>query len=160
MTKTHDISFIRLQKSDYALVRHIEVAPEQIVYCGTVDMAFASDEAGLDFYAVSVSGDAVGFFKIDHKYPQTYAFARDGDLGLRAFMINRDRQNMGIGTAALRALPALLRDNYPAAMALILTVNIRNQAAIRSYLTAGFARTGELFDSGIGGPQLVMRRPL
>ena len=160
MTQSHDIRFLRLCKSDYSRVRHIEVAPEQIVYCGTVDMAFASDETGLDLFAITLADQPVGFFKIDLKYPAAYAFCRYGDLGLRGFMIDQPHQNCGIGSAALQALPDLLRATYPTARALVLMVNIRNQLAVRTYLKVGFETTGEMIDPGLAGPQLVLRRTL
>ncbi len=158
MNISPDISFVRLERSDFALVRHIEVAPEQIIYCGTVDMAFASDEAGIDLYAVRAAGTCVGFFKIDLKYPKTQDFARDGDLGLRAFMIDRWRQGSGLGSATLRALPEFLRKTYPDAQAIVLTVNIRNQVAVRRYLSTGFTATGDVHDGGHAGLQYVMRQ--
>ncbi|WP_317386826.1 GNAT family N-acetyltransferase [Tritonibacter scottomollicae] len=160
MTTRPGIEFQRLEKSDHDLVRHIEVAPEQIVYCGTIDMAFASQEDRIDLYAIRAAGAAVGFFKIDLKYPQTYGFAHYGDLGLRAFMIDYHHQGRGIGRATLAALPNALRHLYPGARALVLTVNIRNQIAVRSYLQAGFVDTGDIHDGGLAGPQHVMRLPL
>ncbi|WP_255731568.1 GNAT family N-acetyltransferase [Phaeobacter sp. B1627] len=139
-------------------MRHIEVAPEQIIYCGTIDMAFSSVEPGIDLYAVAAADAYVGFFKIDLKYPDTQTFTRAGDLGLRAFMIDRWRQGTGLGSATLRALPRFLRHSYPDAKALVLTVNIRNQIAVRRYLDTGFQLTGDIHDGGHAGPQYVMRQ--
>ena len=160
MAVESNINFLQLGRSDHDLVRHIEVAPEQIVYCGTVDMAFAATEDDLDLYAILAADKAVGFFKIDLKFPRTYSFARAGDLGLRAFMIDHRQQGRGLGRATLQALPAALRKLYPAAQALVLTVNLRNPIAVRSYLGAGFVDTGELYEGGLAGPQHVMRLPL
>ncbi|GAB5432252.1 MAG: hypothetical protein EpisKO_16220 [Epibacterium sp.] len=157
---TASTSLLPLSRSDHDLVRDIAVAPEQVVYCGTIAMAFASDEAGVDFYAIQQAGRFVGFFKIDVKYPRTYNFARQGDLGLRAFMIDHRVQGSGIGSGALRVLPSLLRRTYPKAQALVLTVNMRNHAALRTYLNCGFRDTGDIHDGGIAGPQHVMRLPL
>lgn len=81
MAVESNINFLRLGRSDHDLVRHIEVAPEQIVYCGTVDMAFAAVEEDLDLYAILAADKAVGFFKIDLKFPRTYSFARAGIWG-------------------------------------------------------------------------------
>lgn len=157
MTKHQHIDILPLTRADHDKVRHIEVAPEQVVYSGTVDMAFSSEEAGVDFYAIQQAGRAVGFFKIDVKYPQTYDFARSGDLGLRAFMVDHRQQGRGIGSQALRILPPLLRRTYPEAQALVLTVNMRNQAAVRTYLNCGFKDTREIHEGGLAGPQYVLR---
>lgn len=155
-----DIDFLPLARSDHDLVRHIEVAPEQVVYCGTVNMAFASEEAEVDFYAIRKAGRCLGFFKIDLKYPRTYGFARPGDLGLRALMVDHPHQGRGIGRGALRLLPDMLKARYPGALALVLTVDIRNQVAVRTYLSCGFQDTGEIFAGGLAGAQYVMRLPL
>ncbi len=160
MTKHRHIDFLPLSAGNHALVRHIEVAPEQVVYCGTVDMAFRSEEEELDFYAIRNGAGCVGFFKIDLKYPRTQGFARPGDLGLRAFMVDHRHQGGGIGSGALMALPGYLARRYPQAEALVLTVNIRNQVAVRAYLKCGFRDTGEIHEGGLAGPQHVMRIPL
>ena len=160
MTKHQHIDILPLTRADHDKVRHIEVAPEQVVYCGTVDMAFASGEGGLDFYAIQQAERPVGFFKIDLKYPQTYEFAREGDLGLRAFMVDHRVQGRGIGSGALRAMPPLLRCAYPEARAVVLTVNMRNHAAVRTYLNCGFHDTRDIHEGGLAGPQYVMRLPL
>lgn len=157
MTKHQHIDILPLTRADHDKVRHIEVAPEQVVYSGTVYMAFSSEEAGVDFYAIQQADRAVGFFKIDVKYPQTYDFARSGDLGLRAFMVDHRQQGRGIGSQALRILPQLLRRTYPEAQALVLTVNMRNHAAVRTYLNCGFKDTREIHEGGLAGPQYVLR---
>lgn len=157
--------FLRpLRFSDYEQVRHITVAPEQVIYSGTVKMAFASEEPGVDFHgifeATPQAETAVGFFKIDHKYPEAYGFAQKGDLGLRAFMIDAPRQGRGLGHRAVARLGPYLSQLYPGAQALVLTVNMRNTAAIRAYRRAGMQDTGEIYTGGIAGPQHVMRLPL
>ncbi|CUH79130.1 putative acetyltransferase [Tritonibacter multivorans] len=158
------LRFRPLVQDDYALMRHITVAPEQVIYSGTVKMAFDSEERGVDLHGVfedrTGTEQPVGFFKIDHKYPQTYNFARTGDLGLRAFMIDQPCQGRGLGSAAVARLGPYLRRLYPAAEAMVLTVNLRNTAAIRAYLKAGMQDTGDLYTGGIAGPQHVMRLTL
>lgn len=155
-----DLSLRPLERHHYHLVRHISVAPEQVVYSGTVQMAFESDEPGIDFHAVFDGAAAVGFFKIDLKYGDTQEFANAGDLGLRAFMIDEPHQGRGYGAAAATALGPYLRDLYPEAAAVVLTANLRNPPAVRTYLRAGFVDTGEIYAKGIAGPQHVMRKSL
>ena len=76
---------------------------------------------------------------------------RTGDLLLRAILRRRDRQGRGIGTAALRALPAYARAQDPDAARIVLTVNIVNPIAQAVYERAGFADTGELYHGGRSG---------
>ncbi len=149
-----------ISQSDYARVQHISVAPEQVVYAGTVAMAFEHPEAGVDFHIIIQDAQVVGFFKIDHKFPQTYDFAQPNDLGLRALMIDINAQNCGIGTQALRQMPDYLRHHYPRAYQLVFMVCLRNHPAMRCYLNAGCRNTGDIQTGGIAGPQTVMRMDL
>ena len=158
------LRFYLLVRDDYARMRHITVAPEQVIYSGTVKMGFESDEVGVDLHGIfedhAGTEQAVGFFKIDHKYPRTYDFARPGDLGLRAFMIDHACQGRGIGSRSMAQIGGYLRSLYPEAQALVLTVNLRNAAAIRAYAKAGLEDTGDIYSGGIAGPQHIMRLPL
>jgi len=154
------VTLAPLTRTDFARVAHIRVHPDQIRFSGTVAEAFETDEDGVDFHAILQGRDAVGFFKIDRHYPETYPFARPGELGLRAFIVDAARQGEGLGTAAIRALPAYLRDLYPSAPAVVLSVNYSNPPAIRAYLSGGFADTGEMWPHGSAGPQHIMRLPL
>ncbi|WP_299023946.1 GNAT family protein [uncultured Sulfitobacter sp.] len=144
---------------DLASVAHITVAPEQVMFSGTVAEAFETAEQGVDFHAIVESGHAVGFFKIDTTYSQSYPFASDGSLGLRGFMIDLDQQGRGIATRAVALLPEYLAGHYDAP-ALYLTINMSNPAAIRCYRAGGFSDTGEVWERGIAGPQHVMRMAL
>lgn len=149
-----------LGRDDYDRVRHITVQPEQIVYSGTVAMAFSQDEPGIDFHAVMHRQSIAGFFKIDHKFPDTYDFCEAGDIGLRAFMIDRSHQGKGIGMAAAQAMRSYLAGTYSNARQLVLTVNMRNTAAVRCYQQAGFLSNGDVYSGGLAGPQYVMRLSL
>jgi ribosomal protein S18 acetylase RimI-like enzyme len=158
------LRFCPLIRDDYARMRHITVAPEQVIYSGTVKMAFESDDVGVDlhgnFEAHADTEQAVGFFKIDHKFPRTYGFARPGDLGVRAFMIDHACQRRGIGSRSMAQVGLYLRNLYPDAQALVLTVNLHNTAAIRAYIKAGIEDTGYIYSGGIAGPQHIMRLQL
>ena len=122
--------------------------------------AFASAEEGIDFHAIWLNDDPVGFFKIDRQYPSRYAFAHEGEIGLRAFMIDHTRQGQGLATRAVRALPAYLHKLYPHAPSIVLTVNFVNPAAKACYLKGGFVDTNETYPHGEAGPQNVLRMDL
>ena len=114
----------------------------------------------MDVHAI-ISDDApVGLFRIDRNYPAMHGFALHGDLGLRTVLIDAACQGKGIGTSAMLALPAYLRDIYPKARRLWLTVNLQNSAAIASYLKGGFTDTGAIWPHGDAGPQHIMRLAL
>lgn len=155
------IRLLPLGPYDANRVAHIRVAPEQVKFSGQPADAFAKGEAGVDLHAIALEdGPLVGFFKIDTAYATRMGFAARGELGLRGFLIDRDRQGQGLATTATWALPAYLAHRYPGAPALVLTVNCANPAAIASYLKGGFTDTGQLYAGGGAGPQHVMRMGL
>ena len=53
-----------------------------------------------------------------------------------------------------------MRQRHPGIERLVLTVNLRNAAAISTYLKAGFQDTGALYHGGDSGPQHVFALPL
>ena len=75
---------------------------------------------------------------------------------LRVFFVDATAQGRGIATAAVSALPDLVRGAFPGARHVMLTVNVRNEAARAVYLAGGFLDTGELDLSGAAGPQHVL----
>ena len=154
------ITLAPLGPGDLPRVAHIRVAPEQEVFAGTVAEAFDTDPARFDLHVIEADSVAVGLFKIDRDYRRSIPIAAPGALGLRAFMIDRDRQGQGIATAAVRALPGYLARQYPQARAVDLTVNHANGAARTCYLKGGFADTGQDWLEGRAGPQDLLRMEL
>ena len=157
---TAGLSLVPIAVTQFGRVAHIAVHPDQVRFSGTVRQAFDRKEPGVDFHAICVAGRSVGFFKIDHNYSEKHWFARRGEPGLRAFMIDKDHQGLGIASGAVRAFGDYLPAQYPAIPSLVLTVNMANPAAVRVYRGGGFVDTGEIWEGGMAGPQLVMRLPL
>ena len=77
------------------------------------------------------------------------------DVLLRAFLVDAAAQGRGIATRALAHLPDFVAERLPGARRIVLSVNLRNPVAIRTYARAGFADTGELYHGGAAGPQHV-----
>jgi len=142
---------------EFYRVGHLRVAPDQIRFSGTVGQAFELAEPDVDFHCICLDGEPVGFFKVDRAYAIAHHFARKKEPGIRAFMIDTRFQGQGIATAAIRRLEGYLAERYPAAKSVVLTVNMSNPAALRSYRKGGFVDTGEIWEGGSAGPQLVMR---
>ncbi|KIC39711.1 GNAT family N-acetyltransferase [Leisingera sp. ANG-M7] len=149
-----------VSREEFDLVAHIQVEPDQIRFSGTVAQAFEEDEDGVDFHAILNGNRAVGFFKTDRLYHETYDFAGADDLGLRGFMIDHIAQGKGIATAAVAALKAYLPTHYLDHRAVVLTVNMQNPAAVRCYLKGGFEDTGGIYPYGLAGPQHILRMAL
>ncbi|MBY6068268.1 GNAT family N-acetyltransferase [Leisingera aquaemixtae] len=154
------LSLRPVARSEFDLVRHIQVEPDQTRFSGTVAQAFEEDEDGVDFHAILNGSGAAGFFKIDRLYHETYSFAAPQDLGLRAFMIDRGEQGKGLATATVAALKTYLPALYPGRGAVVLTVNLQNPGAIRCYLKGGFQDTGGIHPHGLAGPQHILRMEL
>ncbi|MCB1343328.1 MAG: GNAT family N-acetyltransferase [Pseudooceanicola sp.] len=149
-----------LSRDDFATVAHIAVHPAQERFSGTPADAFAHHQPTSDLHVIRLDGGAVGLFRIDRAYAADHWFARPDEPGLKSFMIDAGRQGQGVGTAAVRALDAYLPARYPGIRSVVLTVNMANPAAIRTYRAGGFVDTGEIYEGGRAGPQLVMRMPL
>lgn len=150
------IALAPLRRDEFARVRHIAVAPDQLPFCGTIASHFDADEPFCDLHAVLDDGHPVGFFKIDRNYAARMALAPPGHLGLRGVMIDRCRQGRGTGRAAMVLLGAYLRARYPGAPGCALTVNVINPAARAIYLAGGFRDEGQVYLGGRLGPQHVL----
>jgi ribosomal protein S18 acetylase RimI-like enzyme len=110
--------------------------------------------------AVLAGDEPVGFFVLDDG-PGLVSLASDPRaIALRAFYIDRRHQGRGAGSAALRALPAFVRAHWPQATSVVLTVNVTNPPAIRTYQRAGFRDTGRMDLRGSEGPQHVLELDL
>ncbi|OED46973.1 GNAT family N-acetyltransferase [Rhodobacteraceae bacterium (ex Bugula neritina AB1)] len=154
------ISLRPVARSEFDLVSHIQVEPDQIRFSGTVAQAFEENEDGVDFHAILDGPRPVGFFKIDRLYHETYAFAAPSELGLRAFMIDRRAQGNGYATAAIGVMGTYLTGTYPDRTAVLLTVNMQNTVATRCYRKHGFQDTGGIHPHGLAGPQFILRMEL
>ncbi len=154
------ITLAPLPRSAADQVAHIALHPDQLRFAGTVAEALAEPAHRFDLHRIDQSGQPVGLFKIDRHYAQDYPFAKVGDLGLRAVILDHRSQGRGLGKAAMGQLATYLPDHYPTAPALWLTVNLVNTPAIRTYLAAGFHDTGQTWPHGEAGPQHIMHLPL
>lgn len=114
----------------------------------------------LTFHAIEEDGAIVGMFKLDPLYHERHDFADPGCIGLRGMLIDRDHQGRGLGTRALAELAPHVRNHYPDARQVVLTVNLQNPAARAVYLKSGFRDEGEVYDGGTRGPQHVLRLDL
>jgi RimJ/RimL family protein N-acetyltransferase len=104
-------------------------------------------------------GVPVGFLILDTG-PSMIAVHRPGTVGVRGFYVDAAAQGRGHGTAMLLALPDYVREHYPQAQRIALTVNTQNAPARRAYLRAGFVDTGRIYRGGALGPQHVLERAL
>jgi GNAT superfamily N-acetyltransferase len=136
----------------------IEPRPDQTGWSGVARTTLPAAEAHPRRIpcAALLDGVPVGFFIFDRSADVALYDARPGTVGIRALYVDKDRQGEGIGTAMLRALPAVARRLHPDAERLALTVNVTNPIAVRAYARAGFADTGRVYHGGALGPQHIL----
>ena len=106
--------------------------------------------------AILRRGETVGFFALDDADPICGYAAPGPSVALRAFFVDRRVQRQGIASAALLALPGFVRDAYPEARSIVLTVNVSNPVASVLYERSGFVDTGRLHTGAVTGPQRVL----
>lgn len=139
-----------------AAVLRLAPTPEQEVFSGRADQTLPLAERHPDRhpYALVEDGVPVGFLVLDRTPSDADPSA---DLLLRGFFVDAAAQGRGVATRMLALLPDVLRDDFPAARSVVLTVNVRNPVARRVYVRGGFTDAGELFLGGSAGPQHVLR---
>jgi RimJ/RimL family protein N-acetyltransferase len=131
--------------------------PDQERFAGRLAETLPAAEADPERTPVAIlaDGEAVGFFVL-HRGPAAGVLAPEArDVLLRAFLVDARSQGRGIATRALAALPDFVAGHLPGVRRIVLSVNVRNPVAIRTYRRAGFADTGGLHHGGASGPQHV-----
>jgi RimJ/RimL family protein N-acetyltransferase len=131
--------------------------PEQERFAGRLTETLPAAEADPERMPVAILADdePAGFFVL-HRGPAAGVLAPERrDVLLRAFLVDAGFQGRGIATAALGVLPGFVAQRLPGIRRIVLSVNVRNPVAIRTYLRAGFADTGALYHGGMAGPQHV-----
>jgi ribosomal protein S18 acetylase RimI-like enzyme len=139
-------------------VLQIAVAPAQVRFGGVPATSIPIAERGASRESVVVleDGVVVGYFQLDRASVPGAPAGAD-IIGLRAFAIDLRAQGRGIGTAAMRALPAYVRARFPERRIVVLTVNTDNPTAIALYARTGFVDAGTgLYLGGRSGPQQVL----
>jgi RimJ/RimL family protein N-acetyltransferase len=140
-------------------VRNLAPRPAQVPWSGTAasSLSLVDGHPGRMAVVGLAGEEPVGFLVLDTSLESV---PDPGTIGVRGFFVDHRHQGRGLGTALLLALPAFVRDVHPAARRIALTVNVRNEAARRAYLRAGFRDTGRLYHGGALGPQHVLELPL
>lgn len=137
-------------------VRKVELAQEQIKFAGTAEEFLLDDCETTHLHVIKYQEHIVGFFKLDVAYSDNYEFCPSGAIGLRAFAVDKNYQGKGLGTKAVVALLAYLKENYASYHSIYLTVNCKNPRAFSCYQKAGFEDTQLQYLGGEAGPQHIM----
>lgn len=137
-----------------AAVHALELRPEQIEFAGRIDQALAAvttapDSAQRAGLAVLRDGQVLGFLVLARQ-GQAPAWAPPGSVVVSAMRIHPACQGQGLGSAALRALPAWLQAHWPGCAHLLLQVDDGNAAGRQAYAKAGFHEWGAPVQGRIG----------
>ncbi|MCG9639901.1 GNAT family N-acetyltransferase [Vibrio sp. Isolate34] len=151
------ITIERLNDSQVASVRDIQLADDQVKFAGTAAEFLLDGSDTTHLHVIKSDNNVVGFFKLDIAYATHYDFCPEGSLGLRAFVLDKNQQGKGLGTGTVRALFPYLKANYEKYDWVYLTVNCKNPAAFNCYKKGGFEDTNAQYLGGAAGPQFIMR---
>lgn len=103
----------------------------------------------------------IGYYRIEHSARSVTTYeVGDHALALRSFQIDAAWQGRGLATQALAALLNDMTDRHPSAERVVLTVNMRNVAAVTLYRRGGFEGSVELYHGVRSGPQYLLCRDL
>jgi RimJ/RimL family protein N-acetyltransferase len=145
-----EVLALRVQDAQLPFVGRIEDSLADVAVCaGSEALALVIDDAVVGYVRIDRRAAAMG----DHPLAE-------GAVALRSFMIDADRQGEGLGGRALDAIHAYVAGRHPDRERILLTVNVRNEAAVHVYRRAGYRDSGELYHGGLAGPQFVLWRPL
>ncbi|TMN32501.1 GNAT family protein [Pseudoalteromonas sp. S2755] len=143
-----------------AAVKRVRLAEEQVKFVGTAESFLEDQSETTHLHIIKMADEIIGYFKLDIEYWSTHPFCPKNGLGLRAFVIDCQRQGQGLGTLAATTLVPYAQARYPEFESIYLTVNCRNPAAITCYLKGGFEDTNEKYLDGPAGPQHIMKASL
>lgn len=97
---------------------------------------------------VVVASKPVGMFLL-HDNERVISYTTESNaLLFSAFAINYEDQGKGYAKAALQALPQFVKQHFPHIGEIVLSVNLKNEAAFCLYMSVGWSDTGRR----IGGP--------
>ena len=146
-----------------AAVLALSVQPDQLPFVGRTGDSLADVAVcpGSEALALLLDDVVIGYVRIDRRATALGdAALTEGAVALRSLMIDATRQGEGLGRRALDAIHAWVAGRHPDRERILLTVNVRNEVAVRMYRRAGYRDDGELYHGGLAGPQHVLWRPL
>ena len=129
-------------------LRQIEVRPEQIAFCGTVESALHSlpttPHAGI-IGLVLLRDELPVAFMLLKREPLLAHWAEAGSATLHALQVDSRVQAQGLGKACLRDLPRAIYQFWPGITQLMLSVSPFNTNALAFYLSQGWVERGEAY---------------
>lgn len=104
---------------------------------------------------VVVESKPVGMFLL-HDNERIASYTTESlALLFSAFAINYEDQGNGYAKAALQELPKFVRQQFPHIREVVLSVNLKNEAAFTLYTTNGWVDTGRRIGGPIGEQRIL-----
>jgi diamine N-acetyltransferase len=142
-----------LSPPEQAAVLGLAVTSQQVEFAGTVERSVESCKADQDNQiaglAILENQTVVGFLVLK-RGASAPPWADPTSATVSAMRIDLSCQGKGIGSAALRALPSWVAQNWPDSPLLALSVDEENQSARSAYAKAGFVDLGSRTQGRIG----------
>jgi ribosomal protein S18 acetylase RimI-like enzyme len=101
----------------------------------------------------------IGFFVLDNSNDKLQLTDNLLAVSIRSFSIHPHYQGKGIGKEAMILVSEYVKKNFSNTNELVLSVNVKNTHAYRTYLKAGFTDIGKCID-GIMGPQNILSKKI
>ena len=129
-------------------LREIEVRPEQIAFCGTIESALHSlpvqPQAGIKGLVLLNDELPVAFLLLKRE-PLLAHWAEPGCATLHALQVDSRAQGQGLGKACLRELARAIEQIWPEIRQLMLSVSPFYTSAMAFYLSQGWVEQGEAY---------------
>ena len=151
------VTIEKLERFHIERVNSLQLTDENVKFAGTVRQFLLDGNSTTHLHVIKSNNDIVGFFKLDINYAASYEFCPENSIGLRSFVLDKNQQGKGLGTAAVKAIYPYLKVNYPMYQWIYLTVNCKNITAFTCYQKGGFEYINEKYLGGAAGPQFIMR---
>lgn len=117
------------------------------------------EDPGKSIIVARLGETPIGFFILDQGADKLQLTANRNAVLIRSYSINPGYQGKGYGKKVMELLTGYVKEQYPAANELVLSVNLENEHARQVYLKAGFSDTGRQI-TGIRGPQYVLSKTI
>lgn len=101
----------RMHEDDREQLAALAVADDQLQFVDPMPLTLETTALQRDNFIMETSADIAGFFQIDIRPPD---FVQQPLLELCQVVIDRRQQGLGLGKRFIRALPELLKREYPA----------------------------------------------
>ena len=130
----------RRRHEDHEALSKLSVSEQQQQFVEPMPLTLETSAMHRDNIVIEHGTEIAGYFQIATRAP---AYIRQPLLELCQVVVDRKHQGRGIGRQFLLFLPAFLKQQYPDACGVVLTVNCRNKIAHHVYTAGGFTDTGE-----------------